>query len=71
MTSINIFSTTLLLLLIMGCNPDGKVIDATSKKVNGKELKNEEEFEQRMAAIDNNPNLKLMNSLAYNNNYLT
>ena len=68
MTTKHIFSTALLTLLIMGCNPDSKVKDSTTKKVNGNELKNEEEFEQRMAAIDNNANLKLMNSLAYNNN---
>jgi hypothetical protein len=52
------------MIVLLGCD-DSSV---KSEKLNLKNLKSPDNLEDKMAAIENNPNWKVMNSLAYNNN---
>jgi hypothetical protein len=57
----------LLLFLAINFSCSGKINDREEKQTS-KKPKNANDFETHMAEIENNPNWKVMNSLAYNNN---
>jgi hypothetical protein len=68
MKTLLVYSQLVLLsLLFSACFNNGKDDQDQNEKKIGK-LKNEGDFEDKMAAIENNSNWKVMNSLAYNNN---
>ena len=68
MKTLLIYSSLFLFsLLFSACSNNGKDDQYQNEKKIGK-LKNEGDFEDKMAAIENYSNWKIMNSLAYNNN---
>jgi hypothetical protein len=53
---------------IISCQSDNKTDENSTQTENAAKIENEDQFEQKMADIDNATDLKLINSLAYNNN---
>lgn len=63
----NIFIIALLAFVTFsGCQSSGDASAKTEKKAQGKPLSNEDEFDQKIAAIENNTELTIIRSLAYN-----
>lgn len=63
-----LFITAIVLFLQTGCNSDQKLDESKDNSSNLQKIENEDQFDQRMADIDNSTDLKVINSLAYNNN---
>lgn len=53
---------------VIGCQSGEKADEKNAQTENAAKIENEDQFEQKMADIDNATDLKVINSLAYNNN---
>lgn len=67
-TKIIFLSSLISMLFLFGCQSSNSNQDKTEKVENIPAISNEDKFENLITSVDNNEELSMINSLAYNNN---